>query len=349
MRVYLLVFGNAVVIGHKKNKMSNQLKNRKKLFDVFSRQLHLLKNEGLIDVELKYERTYICPICLNQFEENDLISKNNKNFLTEEDAPPAKLNGSRIALTCKECNSKAGHQIDNHLIHQLRNLDDKYYLNSTPQERRVKFENSSIGGTLTPKGNGIIEIVHKPKNNDPKLLDKFIYALKNKTIGQALNLAPRYSNIKDDCVERALLKTAYIITFSKFGYIFLLDNYYDSIRTQIKDVGAKFEKHFFLKNQFANDKVGTYYLLNPNSKAIFNIFSLKTEYSETLIGSILPLTGITPEEFHSNLVGQGYDIGEEGKIGVTLDTSHYDPDADLFNDLNEIKKIMKWMMPYNNA
>ncbi len=322
--------------------MSKKLNSRKRLFDIFSNQLHLLKDEGLIDIELKYERTYICPICLNQFEENDLVSSPNKNFLTEEDAPPAKLGGSRIALTCKECNSKAGHQIDNHLIHRLRNLDDKYYLNSTEQQRRVKFENSSIGGTLTPKGNGIIEIVHKPKNNNPKLLDKFIYALKNKSIGQLLNLEPRYKNVKDDCVERALLKTAYIITFSKFGYIFILDEYYDTIRDQIKNVNSKFEKFFFLKNQFTNDKVGTYYVLNQNAKSIFNIFSLKTDYSETLIGSIIPITGISSEQLHSNLVNQGYEIGEEGKAGVTLDTTHYDPDADLFNDIKEIRKIINW-------
>lgn len=238
--------------------MSKQLRNREKLFDKFSNQLHLLKDEGLIDVELKFDKTYICPICLNQFEEDDLISKPDENFLTEEDAPPAKLNGLRIALTCKECNSKAGHQIDNHLIHRLRNLDDKFYLDSTEQERRIKFEDSSIGGTLTPKGNGIIEVVHKPKNNNPKLLEKFIYALKNKSIGQILNITPRYKNVKDDCVERALLKTAYIITFSKFGYIFLLDEYYDSIREQIRNTDNEFEKHFFIKNQFTSDKVGTY-------------------------------------------------------------------------------------------
>lgn len=322
--------------------MSKNLNSRKRLFDKFSQQLHLLKDEGLIDIELKYQKTYICPICLNQFQECDLTNKRNQNFLTEEDAPPEKLNGSRIALTCKDCNSKAGYQIDAHLIHRIRNLDDKYYLNSASQQRRIKFENSSIGSSLSPKGNGIIEVVHKPENNNPKLLEKFIYTLKNKSVGQILNLTPRYKNIKDDCVERALLKTAYIITFSKFGYIFLLDEYYNSIRTQIRDVNAEYEKHLFIKNQFANDKIGTNYVMNNKAKSIFNIFSLKTEYSETLIGSILPLPGNSPEDIYINLVSNGNGIEKKGLIGVTLDTRNYDPDADLFNDLKEIKKIINW-------
>ena len=322
--------------------MSRNFNSRKSLFDKYSKQLHLLKNEGLINIELKYPKTYICPICLNQFQESDLISKTNQNFLTEEDAPPEKLNGSRIALTCKICNSEAGYQIDSHLIHRIRNLDDKYYLDSTPQQRKIKFENSSISVTLTPKGNGLIEMVHRPINNNPKLLEKFYYTIKNKSISQILNLSNRYENVKDDCVERALLKTAYIITFSKFGYIFLLDNYYDSIRTQIKDTNAIFEKHIFLEDQFTNDKVGSYYVLNNKAKSIFNIFSLKTEYSETLIGSLLPFPGNTIEGFYNELIRNGNKNEIIGKTGFFLDTNGYDTNADLFSNLNEIKKIINW-------
>lgn len=321
--------------------MSNQIERRKTIFNKFSNQLHLLKDAGLIDFELRYEKTYICPICLEQFQENDLISDESRNYLTEEDAPPEKLGGSRIALTCKKCNSTAGHQIDSHLIHKLRNLDDKVYLDSSKQERRIKFEDSSIRGTLTPKGNGLIEVFHSPKNNNPEMLERFIYALKNKSISQLLNLTPRYHNVNDEYVERALLKTAYIITFSKFGYIFLLDNYYDSIRAQIKDINTKFEKHFFIIDQFTNDKVGTYYVLNPKAKSIFNVFSLKTEYSETLIGSIIPFVGNTPESIFNHLIAQA-EIAVEDEIEVVLDTNSFDPNADLFSNMEEIIKIIKW-------
>ncbi|CAN0590790.1 unnamed protein product, partial [Ectocarpus sp. 12 AP-2014] len=96
--------------------MSRKLERRRRLFHKFSNQLHLMVDEGLLRTELKYESTYICPICLNQFQESELVASNNTNFLTEEDAPPAKLKGNRVALTCKDCNSNAGHQIDNHLI-----------------------------------------------------------------------------------------------------------------------------------------------------------------------------------------------------------------------------------------
>ena len=103
-----------------------------------------------------------------------------------------------------------------------------------------------------------------------------------------------------------------------------------------------YDGQIFLKDQFPKDKEGMYYVLNQGAKSTFSIFSLKTEYSETLIGAILPLPNKTPKEIHYALTGNGYAIGEKGKVGVSLHTSNYDGGADLFNDIKEIKKIIAW-------
>lgn len=200
--------------------MSKQLKSREKLFDKFSKQLHLLKNEGIIEIDLKFDETYICPICLDQFEKADLISNKSKNFLTEEDAPPAKLNGSRIALTCYECNSKAGHQIDHHLIHRIREIDNSKFHKDSVQRVRVEFEDTFVNSEITSKGNGLLSVLHRIDNNNPTTLDRFIYQLKNKSVGEILNMSPKKKQIDNGKVARALVKTNYIITFAKFGYIF---------------------------------------------------------------------------------------------------------------------------------
>ncbi|WBM74822.1 hypothetical protein [Saprospira grandis] len=323
------------------NRSKNFLK-RKKLFDKFSNQLHLLKENGLINIDLKYDKTYICPLCVRQFNEDDLMSKN-KNFLTEEDAPPNKLKGTRIALTCKECNSTAGHQIDADLIHALRNLDDVFSLRNESQHRKIQFESGLISGKFTPKSNGLIEVQHSLNNNNPSLLSKYLDSLKNNSVGQKLSITPKYGKINIESIDRALLKTSYILTFAKFGYIFLLDKYYDLYREQIMDINSKYKKEIFVRNQFSRDSIGTYYVINPGIKSIFNIFSLKTSYSETLIGSIIPIPGITPEQIHKNLVSNGFSTREKGKVKTNLNTTKYDPNADLFYDINEIKKIVQWL------
>jgi len=322
--------------------MSNSIESRRKLFNLFSNQLHLLKEKGFIDIELKYEKTYICPICVRQFEENDIISNPNKNFLTEEDAPPEKLGGRRIALTCKECNSGAGHEIDVHLINRIKLIDTNQFYKGSKQFAFIEHDGEKFSAEITSNGDGTLRVYHRTKNNNPTLLDKFMYAIKNRDAGPLFDIKPREQKNDDVRVNLALLKTNYIITFSKFGYIFLLDKDYDNIREEIRDMNKGFEGQIFINNQFQNNQVGTYYVMNPNAKSIFNIFSLNTQYSETIIGAILPLPGKTPKEIHRNLVNKGYGIGQQDKVGVNLDTTTYDPNANLFTNVNEIQKIINW-------
>lgn len=322
--------------------MSKKLNSRNRLFEKFSKQLHLLKDNGLINIDLKYDETYICPLCLEQFQKSDLISDTSKNFLTEEDAPPEKLGGSRIALTCKDCNSRAGYQIDNHLINRIREIDDSNFHKDSKQFGSLEYDGKKVTAEITSNGDGTLTILHRTKKNNPTLLDKFIYGIKNKTVGPILNLKPKDYKVNSDRVNLALLKTNYIINFAKFGYIFLLDEHYNSVREQIKDMNKGYDGQIFLKDQFSKDKEGMYYVFNEGAKSTFNIFSLKTDYSETLIGAILPMSNRTPEEIHYSLTGKGYNIGEKGKVGVSLNTSSYDSGADLFNDLSEINKIIAW-------
>ena len=322
--------------------MGTKLDSRKKLFDKFSNQLHLLKENGLINIDLKFDKTYICPICLDQFQEKDIISSST-NFLTEEDAPPAKLGGKRIVLTCKDCNSTAGHQIDNHLVNRIRENDENSFYKGTKQYRNIEFEGQNITAEITSNGDGTLRVFHKSKNNNPSLLDKFVYGIKNKTVGPLLNLEPKDYQVNSERVNLALLKTSYIITFSKFGYIFLLDDFFNPIRSQIRDMNAGYESHIFLSKQLETNNSGSYYVMNTGAKSIFNVFTLSTEYSQTVISSFIPMPNLTPEQIFENLTKTGYSVNEPGKVGVNLDVRNYDPNANLFNDITEIKKIINWV------
>ncbi len=52
-----------------------------------------------------------CPICLSEFTDADVAA----GEMTLEHAPPAKLKGSAICLTCKQCNNNASH-MDQHAV-----------------------------------------------------------------------------------------------------------------------------------------------------------------------------------------------------------------------------------------
>ena len=53
---------------------------------------------------------YLCPICSTAFTQSALFTVDPE--LTREHAPPKAVGGKVIALTCKGCNTTAGHSID---------------------------------------------------------------------------------------------------------------------------------------------------------------------------------------------------------------------------------------------
>ena len=57
---------------------------------------------------LDLPRYYLCPLCLHGFDEDSISS------LSWEDVPPKSMGGKPLLLTCRTCNSVAGHEVDHH-------------------------------------------------------------------------------------------------------------------------------------------------------------------------------------------------------------------------------------------
>ena len=49
-----------------------------------------------------------------------------RTILTEEDVPQASLGGSRIILTCRQCNSTCGSEIDVHLYNAIKAREQRF-------------------------------------------------------------------------------------------------------------------------------------------------------------------------------------------------------------------------------
>ncbi|MGF7077716.1 hypothetical protein [Mucilaginibacter sp. UYCu711] len=320
--------------------MGKSLERRRRLFRKFSGQLLLLKANGLIDIDFKYAAPYLCPICLREFSEDHLDESKHQNFLTAEDAPPDALGGTKIALTCRECNNRCGQEIDWHLIEAIKAVDDSFFYKGSKRTVTTVFEGQKITTELTALGDGNLTAYHRIKHNDPGLLEKFIYGLKNKTIGPALNFEPPVKRFIQERINYALVKTNYIITFAKFGYIFLLNPRYQDIRNQLRHPGQViYPWNPFVKNPFTAANIGTYYVLNEDIKSILNVFRLKTGYSETIIGGFLHHPNTTMEDFGALIDGQC-----DANNSVIFDTSTYDAGVNVFEDLAEINKIRNWFL-----
>src|SRR5690606_35858997 len=132
-----------------------------------------------------------------------------------------------------------------------------FFYKGAKQNATIEFEGKKLTVELKSLGDGTLTAYHRIKNNNPTLLEKFIYGIKNKTVGPILNFTPPPRKLDPKRINYALVKTNYIITFARFGYIFLLSNRYDDLREQLRNPShSLYPWTPFVKDQFQKASAG---------------------------------------------------------------------------------------------
>jgi hypothetical protein len=261
-------------------------KKRAQLFEKYSAQLHNLTRQGLIDLELQFDKTFICPTCLIQFSKDDLDTSK-KNFLTLEDAPPKSLGGKANTLSCKCCNNSFGHEIDFHLAEKLNELDIHSFLPNSGSKVTVTHNGIQVQGVVKVDANGVITITHVEKVNNPKTLKKYISETGKDDIADIKFPASRVDFRR---FEIALLKTAYFLAFEHYGYPLILSPAFDDVREQIKNPDKEiYPEGFWTRQSFFNqDNSGVHLITSDGFEGFLAIFVLKTKATESGYGVYLP-------------------------------------------------------------
>jgi len=179
---------------------------------------------------------YCCPVCKKLFLPKAL----EVGVLTLEHAPPKKLGGRPLALTCKECNSIAGYSIDAAVVNREKLLDAAKAITGQKRNYRGRATLSMGGKEINVKlevDDGCISLKPHQKTNNPKKLAAYKNYMMHlyeagKWNGEKGKITPlaryhqKYSKVGD-------LKTAFIICFAFFGYTFVLNKRLSPIREQI--------------------------------------------------------------------------------------------------------------------
>jgi hypothetical protein len=313
--------------------MSKAGEKRKKIFDRYSTQLLELKKEGkLIDFKLEHDNTYICPICLNQFSKSNLKA-DSKNILTLEDSPPDSLGGKKVALTCKECNSKCGHNLDFHLQERILELDSQEFLPHSNQKVEINIDGSTVKGEIKVSEDSI-EVFVSEKNNNPATAKEH---LKKVVPDKEATIKPKPSRVVPLKFEVALLKSAYILAFAKFGYNLFLDSCYDIVREQISNPDKQiYPEGFWMALPFNEEHEGVHFILNKGYQSILVILPTKTQSSTRRFGVLLPLPNVPIEDVVAEIKKQ------EGGFGLTLDPMG-GKEIDYITNREAIDKMNDWI------
>jgi HNH endonuclease len=197
-----------------------------------------LFDQGVSAAEtLGLKDTYLCPLCATGFNPAALaIGK-----LTLEHVPPASRGGKPIILTCRPCNSVAGHEIDAEAAKrdEMTNFVQVLLQGKPGQAGRATatWGNQPLRIDVSVDASRTVDLKVIKDSNDPAKVHASTEFMKElmkagKTDGYsfkvtaAVRFHPRKAQISD-------LKAAYLACVARFGYRYASHNALDQVRAQI--------------------------------------------------------------------------------------------------------------------
>lgn len=164
-----------------------------------------------------------CPLCT--------YFKSDVSQITAEHVPQRCIGGRILCLTCRQCNSDAGHKFE----HMLPNeLIVKNGINDAPIRGSWEQGGTRINGDISFSDNTLKLETISSINNPNNLKIAIATAKELPSDSRELNISinVKYNKQKADI---AYLKSAYLALFAKYGYNLIRHPVYNRIRNQIRN------------------------------------------------------------------------------------------------------------------
>ena len=172
---------------------------------------------------------YICPLCVHGFTRAQLTD------LTWDHVPPKSLGGRLKVLTCRDCNSRAGHEID---VHAKREAESQVFVRGkSTGERRARFVVGDVTANVSVGiHNSGWRISGLPKRNHPDTLPA-LYNVFDNHYREGRGFPASTISFRFDFIARragvSWLRSAYLAAFAVYGYRYALRKVMDIVRNQV--------------------------------------------------------------------------------------------------------------------
>lgn len=256
----------------------------KELFDRYSSNLSYCFPEA--------KEIFICPICQDNYTREAI----DEGLLSLEHIIPSRLGGRWVTLTCKKCNNEQGTTLDAQIIRRLKVEDILTGRSKSPIRSRITIGDGDFTADvyLSHEGKRNVQIIGIPESSNPERRDRAVTNLESGTLE---------INLKGDLGYKAVaskvgvIRMAYLMMFSVFGYGYVQANSLDVVRDQIasfNDEKPPLKGVVVLNQPNFHNKIGL--LTSPESlRSFFVILKLSTKYSKHYFGVSLP--GLDKDSF----------------------------------------------------
>ncbi len=178
---------------------------------------------------------YVCPLCLRSFDDISGLSR--------EHAPPERVGGKVVALTCRDCNSHSGHSLDSHLVAEADLVDALRGKTARDWSATIAVSGVPARGGVQLGGEGLVFTGH-PHRNDPATTAAQNEAWEKLGEGGEIKfqVEVRY---RQHIVEVAWLRSAYVLAFAALGYRYITQPTLAIVREQIQCPETKVIERFY--------------------------------------------------------------------------------------------------------
>lgn len=197
---------------------------------------------------------YVCPLCLELFEDPEDLSL--------EHVPPASIGGKAICLTCRVCNSQSGHSVDA-ALHWESRIRGFFVRGGRTERAQLLIDEVKLNVDFARDEKGI-HIVVPPKQNPPDIETRFREAMEQAVPDGKEMTISKSARYPQQSADTGYLKAAYLAAFSKFGYRWVLSQALDCVRRQIQQPTANHLRVFRVYlGQEHSSKSGIYLAHKP--------------------------------------------------------------------------------------
>lgn len=232
------------------------------------------------------ENKFACPICRRIFSEEAIESKQ----ITIEHIVPSSIRKSFLTLTCQDCNNVVGgSRLDNDLGKRLKGEDIVAGKDTDPLHGKFVVGSEQITADihLPTNTDPNIKIIGIPRLNDPQKLQRVDENFDAGIESFQIIIDPGYKTLPS---KISVLKIAYLLAFSYFGYSYIKYSFLDPIRKQIMNPTEETDilKGIFKLDILPFEKSGVTVLKKPDHLRCFLVtLDLSTKLNR-YIGIVLP-------------------------------------------------------------
>jgi len=190
----------------------------------------------------------------------------------------------------QKCNNSGGTLLEKHLVNKLNFEEALQGLASTSINGKVILQNDTeLTAKINIVGDGGVYIETNPNRSKPTSVSRILSMANNREEIGNFSLTLK-GNYRQGRPEVALIRIAYLLAYSTFGFGFLLNFNLQMIRDQIKSPKKKLLKHWgIISSNFPNENLGVNLIYEPKElKSFLIVFDLKTRNRSIRYGVLLP-------------------------------------------------------------